>query len=991
MDELYDHFTNISIEKYGEKSFVFLSCGSFYEVYSRERDSKVMEICDKILNISVVKRNNTNKKGYYIAGIPCHSIDKFTKVLLNNQLTVILVDDKVKGNVSSKKTKEISKVYSPSCKILDSGDNEYYMEDDESTLCSIFYFFSEEDTNLSIAFINNSNGNLRVIPGFDGNKDVLFDKCSEIINTNMCVSEILLNIVYKDIDLDGRIEIENLKSKLGIRGILTHIKEYEYKDVKNTFLDAELYQRIQMEKYFKRHKTIYQDIFNNIGVQKGKDIGNLILMLDFLKLHGESFIQDLDLPVTLQLSSDKEEKYLKCYNGVYEKMRIFSKDKNKHSIFEDLNRTKTVGGKRLLSNYLQYPITCPVKLNMRYDSVDTILKNEKLYESLKTNLKICDLERYKRKLTTGLLKPTELPRIYASNDKITNIYETFSKYFRDDNSFKCELPDKEIWNNFIEYRECLNQTFNIDNCNIFSKKINGSYIGKNIFNEGIYEELDKKFIEHENLFSELENICVQLSKSIELTTKQNSKARTKSNINGMVSVSRTEKGGLSLSVTKTRCKNICKELLERHDIHVDNSKSQSNLKSKFIHDTSEKIIELEELLGKEVDRLMILKQKEISKKYSRSFGEIIGWINRMDVIYSFSELAKEFNLIKPEIIENDINESYVSTKGLRNLLVEKILEKQGRRYVSNDISISPDSSILLFGTNSSGKSTNLRACVQNIILAQIGCYVAAEEFKYSPYHKIFVRLGNNDDEFNSMSSFTKECSEINQIAENCCKKSFVAADEVCSTSETASSVVIVSTLLEILAIKRASFLCATHFFQLLEQPSINDMPCLRICHLKVNVTEDNILIFDRKLSEGCGNKNYGCLVAKKVIKNKMFLSRLKRNMNLIQHDKIKIEEKKIKTIKKSKYNKNIIVDSCQICGYSPVNKRDMPLDVHHIKFQMDFKCGDYLGDLKKDQASNLLVCCKSCHQDIHKGIINVEGYIESENGNNLKFEIKKNQ
>jgi DNA mismatch repair protein MutS len=949
----------------------------------------VLEICDTILNISVVKRD---KGGYWIAGIPVHSCDKFSRLLVANNHVVVFVTD-VESNLVGKKSKKITKVLSPSCKLMDASESEYICEENASILASILVYSVNKITTCSICFANTSNGKLNVIPSMEGGLDILLEKCSEIITSYGNVIEILLNVVRDD-NSEENLNPDLLKSKLGIRGILTHFKEHEFSDATSTFLDSILYQRVAMENFFKNFKTIYKGIFENIGLQRGNDVGNLILVIEFLEMHGDAFVKDLELPSLLNTVSSKyvsDKDVVRCYNGFFEKMKIFSKDKNKHSIFEHLDRTNTVAGKRKLNEFLQNPITCPLKLNARYDSVETLTSHPDLLKILKENLKMCDLERYNRKVVLTLLKPPEIPRIQGAYEKITNIYNCLKRkerehHEREENkNFLYEVPMENDWNVFTEYCAFLQNTFHSENCQMFHKKISGAYVGKNIFRPGVFPELDDIFSTYDAIHAGLDALCETLGDSIVSATKSKSANAPKSQ---MVSISRTEKGGVSLSVTKTRSKNIDIELLKFNGITIDNSKSQSILKSKFISESSDKLTDIEEKLGREFDRYMILKQREIQEKFGESAKKITDWITHLDVYYSFAVTSVEFNLKRPKIVENDLGESSFRATGLRNVLIENILEKQNKRYVSNDLKLSADSSMLLFGCNSAGKSAFLRATAHAVILAQAGSFVPAESFSLTPYHKVFVRMGNADEEHNSMSSFTKECSEMNQIVNYACKNSLVISDEACSTSETASATVIVATLMEVLAVKRVSFLFVSHLFQLLDIQSVNDLPSLNICHLKVTVSPENVLVFERKLSQGCGNKRYGCLVAKKIINNQLFLNRLERNLNKISAPESSNVEVKKNPPKRSKYNKNVLVVSCQICGYEPKTKTDQHLDVHHIIMQQNFKCGEFLGDLRKNQSSNLIVCCKKCHQDIHRDLIDVKGYVETENGSNLVFHTK---
>ncbi len=99
---------------------------------------------------------------------------------------------------------------------------------------------------------------------------------------------------------------------------------------------------------------------------------------------------------------------------------------------------------------------------------------------------------------------------------------------------------------------------------------------------------------------------------------------------------------------------------------------------------------------------------------------------------------------------------------MRHPIIERL--EQGTLYVPNDIEIGVSNDIaqtgmLLYGTNVSGKSSLMKAVGLNIIMAQSGFYVAAEEFNFRPYQRLFTRILNADNIFRGESSFAVEMGE----------------------------------------------------------------------------------------------------------------------------------------------------------------------------------------------------------------------------------------
>ena len=92
---------------------------------------------------------------------------------------------------------------------------------------------------------------------------------------------------------------------------------------------------------------------------------------------------------------------------------------------------------------------------------------------------------------------------------------------------------------------------------------------------------------------------------------------------------------------------------------------------------------------------------------------------------------------------------------------------------------------------------------------------------------------------------------------------------------------------------------------------------------------------------------------------------------------------------KSRYNKNLIIDKCQICD-SVKN-----LETHHIEFQKNtdeygFIIKKTLNHIHKDHISNLVILCDVCHDKIHSNKIIMKGYEDTIRGSILNYkEIKK--
>ena len=106
--------------KFGQKTIVLMQKGHFYELYSLT--DELVKVCD-MLNILITR---ANKKGDqqvtlenpFMAGFQVSSADRFVKILLDNNHTVVIVDEihKYEGGKRTI-TREVSRVVSSSTNI----------------------------------------------------------------------------------------------------------------------------------------------------------------------------------------------------------------------------------------------------------------------------------------------------------------------------------------------------------------------------------------------------------------------------------------------------------------------------------------------------------------------------------------------------------------------------------------------------------------------------------------------------------------------------------------------------------------------------------------------------------------------------------------------------------------------------------------------------------------------------------------------------------
>jgi len=392
-------------------------------------------------------------------------------------------------------------------------------------------------------------------------------------------------------------------------------------------------------------------------------------------------------------------------------------------------------------------------------------------------------------------------------------------------------------------------------------------------------------------------------------------------------------------------------------------------------------------------------QAVYERRYSLLFDRVINYVADLDVGVSSSKVAQAYKHSRPMIVEVNEDENFMQIMQLRHPLIE--VQERGGLYVPNDIvmgnrdymdlphpkTVMLDVSVhdgheingvLLYGINSSGKSSLMKSIGIATLMAQSGFFVSAAVMKFSIFDSLFTRIVSKDNLAKGLSTFAVEMLELKNIFNRSTVRSLVLGDEISHGTETLSGVAIVASAIQKLADTRCLFLFATHLHQLSSMQEITVLDNVVNLHLSVEYDEESDkLIFNRVLQSGSGSSIYGLEFAKSLHMDSEFLD----NANAIRkrlandYDELELLVKK----KKSKYNKDLYVTKCIICGA-------VAEDVHHISQKSLADSAGFIGHFHKDNKHNLVPLCKEHHHQIHDGKLQVNGFIMTSKGLELQFE-----
>jgi DNA mismatch repair protein MutS len=992
IDEYFKIYNN-SIDEYGERTCVFYACGSFYEVYRVENEKEVIGNANVIAEIIRCDFSNKNRSKRLIhgstrefpdfCGFGIAYLSKYLPPLLENNYTVVIVDQLESS--SDRRGKLVKRgvvaVHSPSLK---SCDLETYL-DTESNLINLFLQITPKYANLdstliySTVCVNNTTNKIEITESSCNFKlkefHLLLEDITKIISRYYC----------------REIQIYIVKSYYNTNHIIRKFfNEYtnDYTNISLKFYDIDTQDTRYLE-YNKRQiqnqyfKSVYKHI--NFGLiepleyfnlsDKELSVVNFMYTLDFMAKHDSKYITNLTIPeiinqyshLVLELNTSSQLNILPNHNITHKLS----------SVFDVVNHTTTSIGRRHLKSLLAKPFRDRTTIQHRYDLTEELQKYTDLANDLQSELsKIIDFERLHRKMGLGSLHPYEFEKLHNTYRTILDMFTIISKDKHVDLLFKGEIPDERILQDFTEYISDYTTTFNLNTMRSINLNTNKDEI-VNFFNRGIVEDLDK--IQRD--ICTIENTIEELRKSYDQYINDNPKTP-------MIRLGFTDNDGYFFTCTKIRYQRLIKEYQNKKEEgknEVDFTMRATSNTCKFSSDDlvklSNRLINTRELLVKRVKSHYLLKLQEYSNKYNKIFKSLLQFIEIVDISNSNLKCFTKYKYCKPQITDSE--DSFVIAKSIRHPIIELI--NTDTEYIPNDISLTRDSSgMLLYGLNSSGKSSLLRSLGISIVLAQSGLYVPCKSFNFAPFYTMISQVDLTDNLFANKSSFTSEMCGLKKILQCKSSNTLVLSDELCRGTEVnSSSAIVASTLLELVK-SNTKFFFTTHLHDLQRIEEIRDEPKINTCHLSVDTTDD-VIVFQRRLKPGSGSDLYGLEVCKSIISDTAFIDRSFQIRNRLISGR---ENNTVLSQKRSNYNKRKILNHCEVCGYKP-KVGNVPLDTHHINEQKNCDLSGFVNEkhFHKNELYNLVSLCKPCHLKIDTGELVIRGYKMSTRGVLLDYTL----
>lgn len=523
------------------------------------------------------------------------------------------------------------------------------------------------------------------------------------------------------------------------------------------------------------------------------------------------------------LDNAGSSRYLSLDSSALTNLQIIGNDDN--CLLHILDRCSTSFGKRRLRFWIMHPLRSIDAINQRLDAIDEL--NGKDYVVLPKQLQsFPDLERI-------------LARVYSNRCNV-----------------KIFLDCLESLQNAAKFIKPLEGKFTSTLLKNLTMRVNSSKLLHNLaeISDSIEKseslEANELIVKH-GVFPDIDEIDEEV-KDVDRRLHQE----------------------LDSIKKEIGCKNICFTDIqsERYQVQIpinytsdlddDFTLISQNKQYKRYRTTAIKdlITELENVENKRLKRRSGCHARFIRdfSKHSTDWNNLVDTLAELDCLLSLASASKRWAkpACRPKFIEkNDPlagGRAYINIKQMRHPCIDQC--------TPNDVLMSNKYVLIITGPNSSGKSTFARMCCIGIVLAQLGCYLPAEEATLTVFDQIFTRIGAGDRLFSGQSTFAVELSETARLMKNSTSDSFVVLDELGRGTSTFDGVAIATAVLEFfLQQKQCPLVFCTHYHIITQQ--FQSVGPVRNVSMKYRINDKKLVLLHELIDGPCLN-SFGCAVAR---------------------------------------------------------------------------------------------------------------------------------
>lgn len=633
------------------------------------------------------------------------------------------------------------------------------------------------------------------------------------------------NLAYVDLST-GELKVTQVDTKEEVVSELISLKTKETVFVEGqsieaqTELNTKLGILISTQKWSEK-EFLFADLMKNVESASKQMV--LKLLLTYL---GETQKRSLD---HLQVA----EEYVPAH---FLKMDHYSKQnlelttsiregQKKGTLLWLLDETKTAMGGRLLKQWINRPLVHKGKIEARQNIVENLLNH--FFERSDLNevlTKVYDLERLAGRIAFGNVNGRDLIQLKTSLNQIPLIIGLIES-----------MNQQEEWTQLLNQLDPVSEVVELIERAIHDDPPIAIKDG-GVVKDGFNDKLDE--------YRDAMRNGKQWIASMEAEERQQTGIKN-------LKIGYNKVFGYYIEVTRSNLANLPEGRYERKQTLANAERfitPELKEKESIILEAEEKSTALEYELFTEV--------REAVKDSIERLQNLAKTVAIIDGLQSFAVVSEKYHYVRP-VMSQGSQEIHLAEG--RHPVVEKVLGQQ--TYVPNDVEMDKDTEVMLItGPNMSGKSTYMRQLALTVIMAQIGCFVPADQAKLPIFDKIFTRIGAADDLISGQSTFMVEMMEANQALTYATENSLILFDEIGRGTATYDGMALAEAIIEYIHENvRAKTLFSTHYHELTALE--NELPRLKNSHVGA-VEEEGELVFLHKMLPGPSDKSYGIQVAK---------------------------------------------------------------------------------------------------------------------------------
>ncbi len=773
------------IKKNYPDSILFFRMGDFYEMFFEDA-----KIAAPILEVVLTSRNKKKDNSVPLCGIPYHAKDHYASKLLKKGYKVAVceqIEDPALAVGIVKR--DVTQILTPATAL------EIDLPEDKINNYVVSIYRDEKSISLASIDLAVSSFEVR---SFDlSNTESFYNEFYKKTSQEIVIPE------------DYEKELEKIMVRFPeFSNILINkfeLYEYNYFECENV---------IKKQFGIETLEGLGLDGYNSAVIAAGVLLKYIrsVRRSDLKNISGLHFIPREDYLILDQVSFKNLEILKNLQTGT-----------SKGSLINSIDMTITPMGKRLLKEWLSYPLTDPEKINERLDGVEEFSQNLIVRTEMRKLLKRSgDMAKLNTKISLNIALPIHLLTLKESLKIIPEIKKESS-------SLRSDILRNSIdsLNNLEEVIELIGSSISDDPAN--------NLTGGNFIRTGYNRDLD----ELRTISRDAKEIISAMEREERETTSIPS-----------LKIKYNKVFGYFIEVTNTH-KNLVPPNYVRKQTLVNSERfitdELKKLEDKILK-ADEKIIQIEKKLFSEIIKKIC--------EYSSLLKENSDHCALLDVLSSGAELAMGRNYARPSIT----NSRDIIISNGRHPVIETKTENS---FIPNDTNISSgnDQILVITGPNMGGKSTYLRQNALIVILSQIGYFIPAEDASIGICDRIFTRIGASDSLIEGKSTFLVEMIETSVILNNISKRSLILLDEIGRGTSTFDGLSIAWSVIEYLhsVNEKPKTLFATHYHELTELSDV--LQRVKNYHISVKEWDDNV-VFLHKIVPGATDQSFGIHVAK---------------------------------------------------------------------------------------------------------------------------------